>query len=300
MQFYQKEAAELRNIPLVLPPTAARALHTLTPLYSFLHNEVTEESLEKFASELETILAVNTENEDPFAQAMNWLLEKIRLTQWSVKNLPLSPNWTPKSILELCTEQPSVLSTVKQLTGLRHLCDNEEFLKLLSVSEPSSIDLFLGFSATVKFVDYLFSFSKGSAKSSDDISSSDLLNQVEKLLEQMLKSESIQLSLQLLEDMFSLFFLRREDVLFEETASDSGDAEEAGGTYSPSPSLVKADSSMKSKLSSDPSRSNSNSPSGTASSVALSSKNKSDVSLGFLCQRPDKLQVCIIFLSFVF
>lgn len=278
-----------------MPPTATAALRRLTPLYTFLHNEVTEESIEAFASELHQILSLTADDhEDPFAQVMKWLLDKIHLCQWCMKNLPISANCTPKSILELCTQQPSILLVVKKITGLHHLCDSEEFLSLLASQSDQSYDLFLGFSAIVKFVDYLFSFNKGT-KPVPDISVE--LVEVEKLLESILKPESAELSLQLLEDMFSLFFLRRDDVLFQETASDSdrsdGAAEHALSGSS-SASLVKADSSMKSKLSSDPSASNnSNSPSSTqtASSVALSSKNKTDISLGFLCQRPDKLQV---------
>ena len=247
--------------------------------------------MEKFASELQQNLSLTADYEHPFAQAMKWLLDKINLCLWCMTNLSISPNCNPKFILELCTEQPSILLAIKKITGLRHLCDREEFLSLLASQSDQSLDLFLGFSAIVKVVDYLFSFNKGTKQVAD------ISVEVEQLLDSILKPESAELSLQLLEDMFSLFFLRRDDVSFQETASDSGGSDGAAEhvpSGSSSASLVKADSSMKSKLSSDPSASNnSNSPSSTqtASSVALSSKNKSDISLGFLCQRPDKLQV---------
>ena len=223
---------------MVLPPAAASALHALTPLYRFLHNEVTEESMDKFASELQQNLSLTADHDDPFAQAMKWLLDKIYICLWCLKNLSISSNCNPKFILELCTEESSILLAVKKITSLRHLCDSVEFLSLLATQSDQSFDLFLGFSAIVKVVDYLFSFNKG-AKHVTEISVD-----VEQLLDSILKPGSAELSLQLLEDIFSLFFLRRDDVLFQETASDSGGSDgttENAPSRSSSASLVKAE-----------------------------------------------------------
>ena len=199
------------------------------------------------------------------------LQEKVRFSLWCLNQSLIEPSWTPKRILELCMSQHSNLISLKVLGGL-HLVKETEIPSLLE-NEPSSLNIFKSFSAILKFIHFLF---KCFRKLKTNIS----LDEVEHLVQEI---DEPKLGLQVLEDMFSICFLQREDILFEETASDSDDRGEIG------------DSTNYLKKSSDPCHSISNSPnSQTGTSSPVLTEKKDHISLGFLCQNSEKLQVTIL------
>lgn len=212
--------------------------------------------------------------DDSFTKALQWLREKISFAVWCLKQSFSGTSCSPKVVLELCTQQPSCLSTLKVLGGLQ-LINQQDMTNFLG-NQPSSLNIYRGFLALNNFIHYLFKHFQKLP------STKYTLNEVENLIGDITSKE---LCLQVLGDVFSLCFLRKEDILFEDTVSDSG-GEEA---------LPAASTECSKSKRSDPScPSNSNSPSNNTqtgtSSTALAGK-KGDMSLGFLCQDPEKLQV---------
>lgn len=213
------------------------------------------------------------DEEDLFAKAVKWLKDKVSFAVWCLGQSFTTGTayWSPKAVLELCTQQPSNLNTLKVLGGLQLV--KQEDMSTFLANHPSSMNTYRGFLAINYFIQYLFKNFQRMKSSLID------LEDVENLIVDISSKE---LCLQVLEDMFSFCFLRKEDILFEDTASDSGGEE------------VDRPECSKSRKSGDPScPSNSNSPSNTqtgTSSTALAGK-KGDMSLGFLCQDAKKLQV---------
>lgn len=201
--------------------------------------------------------------------------EKLLFALWCVDQKFVNSCWTPKKILELCSKQPH-LKAFKLLGGLQSItqecCDIPPILQ----KDPTSCNVLRSCLAVIEFIYFMYNCF---AHKNFPVNKSSLAT-VEDLLK---KVKPAQLQLDILEDVFSLFFLRREDVLFEESSSESGENEE----------LLPARTTKRSICNSEHGASNSNSPNsqtGTSSS-ALAEKN--DFSLGYLCQQPDKLQVNI-------
>lgn len=253
----------------------------MTPLFSFLQKDTTLQSLEDAEQEIAKVTSAGGQLDDPLHAALEWFVDKIRLTLWCISQHFVGPGWTPRSILELCTEQASTLNALKVL-GCLSMVDEAQMEALLA-NQPSSLDAFRGFLAAAKFVRFTF---KHFNLSDSAVSS---LEDVERLLAGIRQPG---LCLQVLEDLFALCFLRREDVLFEETASDSADG--AGEEASPAPESLRGKSSNKKATNNNDPYSNGNSPNnsqtGGTSSAAPADK-KGDLSFGFLCQDPHKLQV---------
>lgn len=263
--------------PWLLPDKVRKALDVIWPLYAFLHRDVTRQSMEDFAKAIPDLVI---QEEDLFSRAMHWFLDRIQFTLWCLDQQFVGPGWSPKSILELCTEQPSELYSLKMLGGLQKV-DEAKILDLFN-QQPSTLDSFRGFLAVIKFISYLFKHLNVQPERA-----ASCLEDVERLL---IDIQSPEMSLSVLEDLFALCFLRREHVLFEETASDSADAGEEAPIASES-----VQSNISKKIGDAcPSNSNNTSPNnsqtGTSSAAVLSKK---DLSVGFLCQDPDKLQVFI-------
>ena len=269
-----------------LPKGASEVLNAILPLFSFSKTEPTAESLEKFAADLSEWLDKSfcwLDENDLFTKALKWLRDKVSFAVWCLSQsfTQGTAMWSPKVVLELCTQQPSTLTTLKMLGGLQ-LVNQGDILTFL-VNQPSSVNVYRGFLALNCFIQYLFKNFQRNKSSTID------LEEVENLI---LNINSNELSLLVLGDIFSLCFLRKEDILFEDTASDSGGEDDRPAECS------------NSRKSGDPScPSNSNSPSntqtGTSSTAALAGK-KGDMSLGFLCQDANKLQVIFFFQFFLY
>lgn len=261
---------------LPLPPGVREALCTLHPLYSFSSLDVTAESLDHFLSDLSDMLEKSLKwlgGEDLFTKALQWLRGKVTFAAWCLNQSFSGSVWPPKAVLELCTQQPSSLSSLKVLGGLQLV--NPSSVETFLGNQTSSMNVYRGFVAVNSFTHYLYRHFQQLKSATYN------LDEVENLIASI---NSKEISLQVLEDSFSICFLRKEDILFEDTASDSA-TEDASRTTK---------EGLKAKKSGDPScPSNSNSPSNTqtgTSSGALAG-NKGNISLGFLCQHPDRLQV---------
>lgn len=261
-----------------LPAGVAEVLHALHPLFSFSRAESISDTkiLCCFVTELSDLLEKSLhllEQEDPFSKALKWLKEKVFFAVWCFEQSFNGSGASLKSILELCTQQLSCLSTLKVLGGLQ-LVNQQDVSVFLG---NSTMNVYRGFLVLSSFIQYLFRPLQKLQSSTAN------LEAVDNLIRDISCKE---MCLQVMEDVFSLCFLRKEDILFEETASDSGGEDK------------KSEECFQSKKSCDPScPSNSNSPSnntqtGTSSTACLAGK-KGDMSLGFLCQDPDKLQVTL-------
>jgi hypothetical protein len=263
-----------------LPGGAYEILQALLPLFTFTSEEPPPDtqSLDRFVTDLSELLEKSLnwlDEEDVFTKALKWLKEKVCFAVWCLSQSFCGPGTSQKTILELCTQQPSSLCTLKALGGLQ-LVNQQDVSAYL---DNRCINVYRGFLALCGFIQYLFKpFQRLQNKAT-------ILEEIESLIRDI---NCKQMSLQVMEDVFSLCFLRKEDIIFEETASDSGGEENKS-----------EECNLKSKKSGDPScPSNSNSPSntqtGTSSTACLAGK-RGDMSLGFLCQDPDKLQVIPIF-----
>lgn len=260
-----------------LPAGVSEVLHALLPLFSFMRVDSTANSnlLDHFVTDLSDLLEKwlhLLEEEDTFMNALKWLKEKVCFAVWCLEQSFSGPGVSLKSILELCTQQPSNLSTLKVLGGLQ-LVNQQDVSIFLG---NSSMNVYRGFLVLTGFIQYLF---KPLQKLQSTTTN---LEDVDNLIRDI---DCKEMCLQVMEDVFALCFLRKEDILFEDTASDSGGEDK------------KSEECCKSKKSDPSCPSNSNSPSnntqtGTSSTACLAGK-KGDMSLGFLCQDPDKLQVTL-------
>lgn len=259
-----------------LLPGTVEILHILRPLFLFSSTDPSASILEQFLSDLRAVWdkSLNClDHKDSFIKAVQWLKEKISFAVWCLDQNFTRPSWSPKSILELSTQQPSSLITLKVLGGLQPIKQQE--ITFLLCNQSKSMDVYKGFLALNSFLNYLCKhfWTPQSIKHT--------LEEVNSFIEDVSSKE---LCLNVLRDIFSLCFLRKEDILFEDTASDSGEERTL-----PTASIE----CSKSKISDPSCPSNSNSPSNTqtgTSSTALAGK-KNDVSFGFLCQNPERLQV---------
>ena len=268
----------------MLPQGVGEIVDILRPLYSFVHGEHSIKSLVQFESDvfgvLQKLADKQLDNEDSLIVSLKWLSQKICFAVWCL-NQTFSLTWCPKTILDLCTQQPSSLNTLKTLGGLQLV--NQQDISSFLGNCPSSMDVYRGFLALNGFIKYLFKhfqLQKGIAPQQ--------LEEVDDLVGDI---DSKEIRLQVLEDMFSLCFLRKEDILFEDTASDSGGEIRQMTTEC-----------SKSKRSDPSCPSNSNSPNNTqtgTSSATLAGK-RSDMSLGFLCTNSKKLEVNSIYLRLIF
>lgn len=217
--------------------------------------------------------------DDPYSRAIEWLLDRIRFTLWCIDRDFVGPNWTPKSLLELCTEQASDLASLKILGGLHQI--NEEEIHTLLSSQPSSLDVFKGLKAIITFIHYIYKHLNSVMANSTTAH----LEDVERLL---IDIKSPELCLEVMEDLFALCFLRREHVVFEETASDSAEAGEEAAADEPDNSKTKKYCDQLTCPSNSNTSPNNTSQTGNSSTSALC---KGNLSFGFLCHDPDKLQV---------
>ena len=259
---FQKDAV---NRKFTVAETVAplwEVFETLLPLFTFVSCELTLKSMEELSSILPGLIdkLYSLSNEDFLLSSMNRLHEKVKFALWCFDQLFVQPNWSPKKVLELCVGQSSNLNSLKLLGGL-HLSNEVDIPQILT-DEPLSLNIFKGFSALIKFVHFLFKcFQRPETTST--------IEEVEKLVGEIDRPE---LRVQVMENMFALIFLRREYILFEETASESGEE--------------------KKSRKQSPSNSNSpNSQSQTGTSSTGSTEKKDNISFGFLCQDPDKLEV---------
>ena len=243
----------------------------LLPLFNFMSCEPTLQSMEELSSALPNLLdkLYISSSKDFLMASVKRFHDKINFSVWCLRQLSIQPNWTPKKVLELCVEQSSDLNSLKLLSGL-HL-GNEAEVRLLLAKDPLSLDVFKSFSALIKFVRFLF-------KCLWRMESITNLEEIENLLEGINQTE---LCIQIMEDIFSLSFLRKEDVLIEETLFESGERGE----------LVEA---FEFKKGFDQYTLASNSPTSQSQTCTYSTdlvEKKDNIWLGFLCQDPDKLQV---------
>lgn len=269
--FIQIDAGKGKFLAAEMVPLVWEVTEMLLPLFSFMSCEPTLPSIEELCSTLPNLLnkLYLTNSKDFLVTSVKRLHEKVKFSAWCLRQLSIQPSWTPKKLLKLCIRQSSDLNSLKLLGGL-HL-GNEVEICLLLADDPLSLDIFKGFAAVIKFIYFLF-------KCFRRIETGTSLEEIDNLLEGINQTD---LCIQIMEDIFSLIFLRREDVLFEETASESGEGGELAETLEFKKGSVQC-----------PSTSNSpNSQSHTGTSSSSLAEKKDNISLGFLCQDPDKLKV---------
>lgn len=205
------------------------------------------------------------------SQIFHSLHSQLLFAKWCLNHTLPTLNYTPSKILEVCTEY-SPLYALKLLGGLHSMNEkeiNEIFVEFDNSS--TSTNIFRSYSTIVEFVHYLHKcISRTKARS---------LDETESLLKNIKPDK---LRLKTMEDLFCLCFMRREDIVFPDSTSESCESEEVL-------LWVKLPSSY--KCSSEPCTSNSTSPSSQAGTSSATRVEKSTVSLDFLCQQSGKLQV---------
>ena len=259
-----------------MAPQVWEVSEMLLPLFNFMSCEPTLQSMEELSSRLPTLLnkLCLSHSKDFLHFSLGKLYEKVRFSVWCLRQLTIQPSWSPKKVLQLCVGQSSNLNSLKLLGGL-HLGNEIEISSLLT-NDPLSSDIFKSFSAVIKFISFLYKcFRRFETMSS--------LEEIESLLERINETE---LCIQIMEEIFSLSFLRREDVLFEETASESGEGGEIIETAE-----FKKGSDQNPMTTYSP-----NSQTGTSSTSPA--ENKNNISFGFLCQDPERLKVILTHLFY--
>ena len=216
------------------------------------------ESVARFKNEEET--------KGHLEKVLKWLQGRLTFALWCLNQATVVSKWSPGRVLDLCTGKACHLSSLKVL-GCLHLIDESDILLLLA-EDSQSIENFRAFSALIEFFHYMYEYFRRETKQTGSLAV------VENWLEKLKLSPLLRL--QTLEDVFSMCFLRTEDTIFEETASESEGSDDPAH-----PKLTR----IKKNSEQYPS---SNTPTGTSSGARAE---KDDISLGFLCQEPSKLQV---------
>ena len=261
----------------VQPRKVFHVCDKLLPLYSFVYYDISPVTIQHYSERVSAeIVSEASSPHHLYLNILHQMHDKLVFALWCVRQEFVDSCWTPRKVLELCSEQPH-LKTFKLLGGLQSIA--RESVPPLLESDPASHNLLRGCLAIIEFVQFMY---KCFPPKNVPGTSRTNLAEVEDLLKQVAPA---QMQLDLLEDTFSLFFLRREDVIFEESSSESGENEELP------PVRTAKRSHRYSEYGAGCSNSNSpNSQTGTSSS-ALAEKN--EISLGYLCQQPAKLQVTI-------
>ena len=261
---------EGKSLTSVLPEEALRVHKMLVPVFEFTTSgEPTIQTMEAFLKFCDATGKLSEGHQSLFLKILRTFHSKIEFAVWCLNQLFVGPTLTPKTVLDLCVELPR-LNALKALRGLQLV--NEKEIQTLMTEDPQSYDVFKSYLVIVEFVHYLYKcFPRMKVNSS--------VEEVENLLQDI---QPVEIQLQVMEDLFALCFLRREDIRFDESASEGGESEEL---------LQQSATPSRSKCNSEQCASNSNSPNSQTGTSSATLAEKNGISLGFLCQQADKLQV---------